>query len=134
MSKNIIEIKNLTKTFGKYTAVDKMNLTVREGEIFGFLGPNGAGKTTTISMLTTLIKPTAGSATIAGHDLMTDGVDIRAVIGVVPQTFSLFPELTAQENLEYIGKLYGMTRGQIKERAEYLLKQVSLSEHKDRIA
>jgi len=78
---------------------------VREGEIFGFLGPNGAGKTTTISMLTTLIQPTSGTASIAGHDLMTDGVDIRRVIGVVPQSFSLFPELTAEENIKYIGKL-----------------------------
>jgi len=132
--KNIIEIKNLTKKFGSFTAVDKMNLTVREGEIFGFLGPNGAGKTTTISMLTTLIQPTSGTAIIAGHDLITDNIDVRSIIGVVPQSFSLFPELTAQENLEYIGKLYGMTSNHIKERSEYLLKQVSLYEHRDRIA
>ena len=133
-AKNIIVIKNLTKRFGKYTAVDTMNLVVKEGEIFGFLGPNGAGKTTTISMLTTLIKPTAGTAMIAGHDLLTEGVYVRGSIGVVPQTFSLFPELTAEENLQYIGKLYGMTSQQIKTRADYLLKQVTLYEHKDRIA
>jgi ABC-2 type transport system ATP-binding protein len=132
--KNIIEIKNLTKKFGEFTAVDSMNLNVREGEIFGFLGPNGAGKTTTISMLTTLVKPTSGTAMVAGYDLNTQGNDIRTVIGVVPQTFSLFPELTAQENLSYIGKLYGMTSSQIKQRSEYLLKTVSLYDHKDRIA
>ena len=132
--KNIIEIKNITKKFGNFTAVDKMNLNVREGEIFGFLGPNGAGKTTTISMLTTLIKPTSGTATIAGYNLLSNGFNIRAVIGVVPQLFSLFPELTAEENISYIGKLYGMSPSLIKERSEYLLKTVSLYEHRDRIA
>jgi ABC-2 type transport system ATP-binding protein len=132
--KNIIEIKNLTKRFGNFTAVDKMNLNVREGEIFGFLGPNGAGKTTSISMLTTLIKPTFGTATIAGYDLLEEGVNIRAVIGVVPQLFSLFPELTAEENLAYIGKLYGLTESVIKERSDYLLKKVALYDHRTRIA
>jgi len=131
--KNIIEITNLSKIFGKFTAVDKINLTVREGEIFGFLGPNGAGKTTTISMLTTLIHPTSGTVNISGYDLLNDGVDIRNIIGVVPQTFALFPELTAQENLNYIGKLYGMSSSKIKERSKQLLKQVSLYTYKDRI-
>jgi ABC-2 type transport system ATP-binding protein len=131
---HIIEIKNLTKKFGDFTAVDKMNLNIQEGEIFGFLGPNGAGKTTTISMLTTLIQPTSGTASIAGHDLFTEDVDVRSIIGVVPQSFSLFSELTAQENLEYIGKLYGMSNDHIRKRSEYLLRQVSLYEHRDRIA
>jgi len=99
MVNNIIEIKNLTKKFGNFTAVDNIKLSIREGEIFGFLGPNGAGKTTTISMLTTLIKPTSGTATIANHDLSEESVDIRSIIGVVPQSFSLFSELTAQEIL-----------------------------------
>jgi ABC-2 type transport system ATP-binding protein len=132
--KKIIEIKNMTKKFGTFTAVDTMNLSISEGEIFGFLGPNGAGKTTTISMLTTLIKLSAGSVTIAGYDLITDGVNIRSIIGVVPQSFSLFSELTASENLSYIGKLYGLSNDEIKSRSEALLKQVSLYEHKDRIA
>lgn len=131
---NIIEIKNLTKTFGSFTAVRPMNLTVKEGEIFGFLGPNGAGKTTTISMLTTLIKPSSGTASIAGHDLIQGGIDIRRIIGVVPQSFSLFPELTAEENLEYIGRLYGMGESEISQRSEYLLKQVALYDHRKRIA
>ena len=130
----IIEIKNLTKKFGQFTAVNSMNLKVREGEIFGFLGPNGAGKTTTISMLTTLIKPTSGIAFIAGNNVQTEGVKVRAIIGVVPQQFSLFPELTAEENLSYIGKLYGMSSGLIKERSGTLLKTVSLYEHRERIA
>jgi len=134
MVNNIIEIKNLTKKFGNFTAVDNIKLSIREGEIFGFLGPNGAGKTTTISMLTTLIKPTSGTATIANHDLSEESVDIRSIIGVVPQSFSLFSELTAQENLTYIGRLYNMDAKEIKSRSEYLLKQMALFEHKERIS
>jgi len=132
--KNIIEIRNLTKKFGNFTAVDRINLNIREGEIFGFLGPNGAGKTTTISMLTTLIQPTSGTGNVAGHDIATEGVNVRTIIGVVPQLFSLFPELTAEENLAYIGKLYGMDAASIKQRSDYLLKTVVLYEHRDRIA
>ncbi|MFH0978744.1 MAG: ATP-binding cassette domain-containing protein [Candidatus Woesearchaeota archaeon] len=131
---NAIEIRSLTKRFGNFTAVDRINLNVREGEIFGFLGPNGAGKTTTISMLTTLIKPTSGTALVGGHDILTEGVNVRSIIGVVPQSFSLFPELTAEENLTYIGKLYGMESGKISERSEELLKTVELFEHRTRIA
>lgn len=131
---SVISIKGLTKKFGDFTAVNKISLEVKKGEIFGFLGPNGAGKTTTISMLTTLLKPTFGSATIAGYDLLLDGADVRRIIGVVPQSFSLFPELTAKENLAYIGKLYGMTRSHIKKRSLYLLKTVQLYEHRNKIA
>ncbi len=130
----IIEIKNLTKTFGKFTAVHNLNLEIREGEILGFLGPNGAGKTTTINMLTTLMKPTSGDAIIAGFDLVKDAEHVRTVIGVVPQSFSLFPELTAVENLEYIGKLYGLSNEKIKTQIESVLKKVGLYEDKDRIA
>jgi ABC-2 type transport system ATP-binding protein len=130
----IIKAENLTKKFGSFTAVDNISLSIRKGEIFGFLGPNGAGKTTTISMLTTLIGPTSGSVTIAGHDLQKEGPQIRSIIGVVPQSFSLFPELTAEENLVYIGRLYGMSPEYIRERSSYLLKQVTLYEHKSRIA
>jgi len=129
-----ISIRGLTKKFGDFTAVNKISLEVKEGEIFGFLGPNGAGKTTTISMLTTLMNPSSGSAKIAGHDLLTEGIDVREVIGVVPQTFSLFPELTAKENLAYIGKLYGMSRSQIEKRSTYLLKTVQLYEQRNRIS
>jgi ABC-2 type transport system ATP-binding protein len=134
MADNIIEINNLVKKFGNFTAVNNMNLTVKEGEILGFLGPNGAGKTTTISMLTTLIKPTSGDAKIAGYDLLEEGEEIRSVIGVVPQSFSLFPELTAEENLTYIGRLYGLDERTIKERSDSILKRVALYEHRNRIA
>ena len=132
--KNIIETKNLTKKFGTLTAVNGINLEVREGEIFGFLGPNGAGKTTTISMLTTLVKPTSGTAIVAGYDFIKEAAEVRSNIGVVPQTFSLFPELTAEENLWYIGKLYGMKDSAIKSRTNYLLETVTLAEHRKRIS
>ncbi len=132
--KNIIETKNLTKKFGNFTAVDGLNLEVKEGEIFGFLGPNGAGKTTTISMLTTLIKPTMGIAQVGDFDISKEGNKVRSIIGVVPQTFSLFPELTPEENLGYIGKLYGMKDTLIKERTKMLLETVSLYEHRTRIS
>ncbi len=134
MARNIIEIRHLTKRFGTFKAVDDMHLEVREGEIFGFLGPNGAGKTTTISILTTLIKPTEGTAIVDGHDIHENAIGVRSVIGVVPQSFALFPELTAEENLAYIGRLYGLSEAEIKKRSDELLKIVSLSQHKDRIA
>ena len=130
----IIETKELTRKFGNLVAVDRVNLQVKEGEIYGFLGPNGAGKTTTITMLITLLRPTSGSAVVAGYDLAKDAATIRSIIGVVPQTFSLFEDLTAEENLWYIGKLYGMKESMVKERAHQLLKIVALSEHKSRIS
>ncbi len=134
MARNIIEIRHLTKKFGTFKAVDDMHLEVREGEIFGFLGPNGAGKTTTISILTSLIQPTQGTAVIDGHDILEDATKVRSIIGVVPQSFALFPELTAAENLAYIGRLYGLSEPEITKRSDELLKIVSLSQHRDRIA
>ena len=130
----IIEMKNLTKSFGSLIAVNGLNLKIKEGEIFGFLGPNGAGKTTCISMLTTLIKPTSGTALVGGYDLLAEPAAIRSIIGVVPQSFSLFPELTPVENMAYIGKLYGMKDSAIKERTEYLLKTIALSEFRNKVA
>lgn len=132
--KYVIETRNLTKKFGTLTAVNAINLQVKEGEIFGFLGPNGAGKTTTISMLTTLVNPTSGTALVAGYDFIKEAAQVRGIIGVVPQSFSLFPELTAEENLWYIGKLYGMKELAIKEKAAMLLKTVTLSEHATRVS
>ena len=84
-----IECHGLTKKFGGFTAVSNLTLKIKKGELFGFLGPNGAGKTTSINMLTTLMKPTAGTATVAGFDLIDDAAQVRNKIGVVPQTFSL---------------------------------------------
>src|SRR6185503_17977124 len=96
----IIEVKNVTKKFGDFTAVDGISFSVEKGEIFAFLGPNGAGKTTTIKMLTTLLQPTSGSLNINGYDPLTQQDKVRASFGIVFQDSSLDDELTAGENME----------------------------------
>ncbi len=121
-----IELKGLTRRFGSFTAVNTLSLQVKKGELFGFLGPNGAGKTTTINMLTTLLKPTDGNAIVAGYDLVNEDSLVRSRIGVVPQSFSLFEELTPLENLWYIGELYSMDNSTVRKRSEELLKIVTL--------
>ncbi|MFA6328525.1 MAG: ATP-binding cassette domain-containing protein [Candidatus Micrarchaeia archaeon] len=121
-----IKCMGITRRFGSFTAVDGLTLSVKKGELFGFLGPNGAGKTTTISMLTTLLKPSAGNAIVAGFDLKDESAMVRSRIGVVPQQFSLFEELTPLENLWYIGELYGMDREIVRKRSEEILKIVTL--------
>lgn len=126
-----IVTEKLVKKFGDFTAVDGLNLRIIKGELFGFLGPNGAGKTTTIKMLTTLLEPTSGSATVAGFDVIRRGDEVRDRIGVVPQSFALFEELTPMENLNFIGELYSMDRKEIVKRSEELLTTVTLLEKKD---
>jgi len=127
----VIESHGLTRKFGDFTAVDSIDLKVRAGEIFGFLGPNGAGKTTTIKMLTTLLTPTKGEAKVASYNLRTQAPLIRSSIGIVPQEFSLFGELTPLENLWYIGELYGMKNELVRKRSEELLRTVQLYDKKD---
>ena len=126
-----IKCMGLTRRFGSFTAVDNLTLNVRKGELFGFLGPNGAGKTTTISMLTTLLAPSAGNAVVAGFNLKEEGALVRSRIGVVPQQFSLFEELTPLENLWYIGELYEMDREVVRKRTEEILKIVTLYDKRD---
>jgi ABC-2 type transport system ATP-binding protein len=104
---NIIEVKNLVRKFGSYSAVDNISFNVKPGEIFAFLGPNGAGKTTSIKMLTTLLKPTSGSIRINGFDPVREQHDTRKSFGIVFQDPSLDDELTAYENLEFHGVIYG---------------------------
>ena len=107
-ARNEIAIKGLVRKFGDITAVNNLNLEIRKGEMFGFLGPNGAGKTTTISMLCGLLKPTAGSAQIAGYDIAKEPQKVKAHIGVCPQEAAVFKFLTGMENLELFGNLHGM--------------------------
>ena len=126
-----LETRGLTKKYGKFTAVENLTLKVEEGELFGFLGPNGAGKTTTIRMLTTLTPPTAGEARVGGFDILKEPAKVRTVIGVVPQQFALFDELTPVENMRYIGELYGMTEDEIAEHTRELLETVELWDKKD---
>ena len=126
MKDNIIEVKNLTKKFGDFTAVDDISFTVGRGRIFGFLGPNGAGKTTSIKMLTTLLNPTSGQVLLDGHDPATDQTGVRRTFGIVFQDPSLDDELTTGENMEFHGVLYKVPKELRKKRTEELLKIVEL--------
>jgi len=128
---NIIEVKNLTKKFGELTAVKDISFEVKKGEIFTFLGPNGAGKTTTIRMLTTLLQPTSGKLSVAGHDPLTKKDAVRHSFGIVFQDPSLDDELTAEENMEFHGVLYSIPKKLRRERTEELLKFVELWERRD---
>src|SRR5215475_10546473 len=110
MSQNAIEVKDIVKKFGDFTAVDTINFAVKDGEIFGLLGPNGAGKSTLIRMMVTLLPPTAGTAVINGFDVIKKADDVRRSIGVIPQAMTSDLELTVYENLLIFAKLYGVPR------------------------
>ncbi|MBC7119985.1 MAG: ATP-binding cassette domain-containing protein [Candidatus Methanosuratus sp.] len=130
---HIIQVRELSKSFnGTTRAVDGISFEVYEGEIFGFLGPNGAGKTTTISMLTTLLRPTSGSATICGFDILKEPNEVRKRIGVVPQEYTADEDLTGYENIMFCADLYGIPRRISRERAAELLQLVELESAKDR--
>lgn len=118
---SILSIQALTKRFGTFTAVDGIHLQVETGEIFGLLGPNGAGKSTLIKMLTTLIPPTSGEATVAGFDIQRQPMLVRRAIGYVPQSLSVDGTLTGYENLLIFSKLYDVPRRQQQERIDYAL-------------
>lgn len=128
-----IDVHNLTKKFGDFTAVDHISFGVRRGEIFAFLGPNGAGKTTTIKMLTTLLTPTGGTMRINGFDPETDQHDVRKSFGIVFQDPSLDDELTAWENLDFHGALYSVPTDLRRRRMEELLQFVELRDRKDNL-
>jgi ABC-2 type transport system ATP-binding protein len=133
MSEEIIRAEGLTKIFNKHlVAVDHVNFEVKRGEIFGFLGPNGAGKTTTINMLITILKPTEGKASVLGFDIAKQDVNVRNVIGVVPQEYTADEDLTGLENILLCADMYGIPRHVAKERAEELLKLVELTDFKDK--
>lgn len=127
----IIKVKNLTKKYGDFTAVDNISFEVEEGIIFAFLGPNGAGKSTTIKMLTTLLEPTSGNISLNGHDPLVDQNEVRKCFGIVFQDPSLDDDLTAYENLEFHGILYKLASSLRKQRIEELLKLVELWDRKD---
>ncbi|MCX6004026.1 MAG: ABC transporter ATP-binding protein [Chloroflexi bacterium] len=129
----MITIENLTKKFGKVTAVEGLTFQVKEGEVFGFLGPNGAGKTTTIRMLCCLISKTSGEATIGDYHIgkADDSLQIRRMIGLIPDNVGLYDDLTASENLDFYGKLYECPEGPRRENIERFLKMLDLWERKD---
>jgi ABC-2 type transport system ATP-binding protein len=133
MSNDVIKAEGLTKVFNKsLVAVDHVNFSVKEGEIFGFLGPNGAGKTTTINMLITVLKPTEGKAFVLGYDITRQANEVRKVIGVVPQEYTADEDLTGYENIILCADLYGIPRDIAKKRALELLELVELTEFKDK--
>ena len=122
-----VEVSELSRHFGDFVAVDRVSFTVEKGEIFGFLGPNGAGKTTTIKMLTGLLSPTSGSARVAGHDVETQIDLIRAKLGYMSQMFSLYGDLTVDENIELFGALYGVTGPRLRSRRDWVLEMAGLT-------
>lgn len=131
MNDAIIRVDHLVKRYGHVTAVDDISLTVEEGMIFGFLGPNGAGKTTTINILCTLLKPSAGTAAIAGHDCMTEPSEVRKAIGIVFQDTTLDKDLTAYENLLFHAYLYNVPKNEMKSRIHEALIFVDLYDRRD---
>jgi ABC-2 type transport system ATP-binding protein len=133
MSDQVIKAEGLTKVYNKnLVAVDHISFSVSDGEIFGFLGPNGAGKTTTINMLITILKPTEGSASILGYDIVKHAHKVRSVIGVVPQEYTADEDLTGYENIILCADLYGIPRDVSKKRAHELLELVELTQFKDK--
>jgi ABC-2 type transport system ATP-binding protein len=131
---NFIEIKALTKSFGDLKAVDNVSFEVNENELFGLLGPNGAGKSTLISMVSTLLKPDSGDILVNGWSLSDKQMEVKKIIGLVPQEIALYPTLTAKENLFFWGRMYGLGGKLLKERVDEALEIAGLADRqKDRI-
>lgn len=125
---NAIQTKNLTKRYGEKTAVDALDLTVKQGELFALLGVNGAGKTTTVKMLSGLLAPTSGDAEILGYSLVSQTQEVKSRINLSPQETAVAPKLTARENLELIAGIYGSTRKEAKEKAAAMLEEFHMQE------
>ena len=125
---NVIQVDQLTKMFGDFTAVNAITFNVEKGEIFGFLGANGAGKTTAMKMLIGISKPTSGKANVAGFDVFTNAENIKKNIGYMSQKFALYDDLTVKENITFFGGIYGLTRKRIKKKASILIEELGLEE------
>lgn len=129
----VIEVKNLTKKFGDFTAVDAISFEVGKGEIFGFLGANGAGKTTAMRMLCGLLSPSSGEASVAGFDIRTETEKLKKSIGYMSQKFSLYEDLTVSENFHFYGGVYGLRKGEVSERMDEMLARLDLLQEKKSI-
>ena len=125
-----VTLKDLTKRFGDFVAVDKVSLDVKKGEIFGFLGPNGAGKSTTIRMLCGILTPSGGSGTVAGFDIISQPEEIKKSIGYMSQRFSLYDDLTVEENIDFYSGIYKIPAERKKERKEWVIGMAGLAEHR----
>ncbi len=128
----MIEVENLTKYYGKFKALDNINLRIEENEVFGFLGPNGAGKTTTINLILGLIQPTSGKIRVAGYDVLRDPIKVKTICGYLPENAGFYPNLTARQNLEYFSEFYGMKRDEARKIIDDLLELVGLGDAADR--
>jgi ABC-2 type transport system ATP-binding protein len=131
---NAVVIDHLTKRFGDFTAVDQVSLTVEKGEIFGFLGANGAGKTTVIRMLCGLLLPTSGKGRVSGFDIFEESEKIKKSIGYMSQKFSLYQDLTGEENLEFFGSVYQLSKRDLRQRIDLLTENLDLQEFIQRLA
>lgn len=131
-SVNTIELNGLTKRFGEVSAVDHLSFEVARGSIFGFLGPNGSGKTTCIRMLCGLLEPTSGTACVNGHDIIQEPDAVKRSIGYMSQAFSLYRDLTVDENLTFFGGVYGVRGQRLKERKEAVIELVGIRDYLDR--
>lgn len=130
----VITTNSLTRKFGEFTAVDRLSLNIKRGEIFGFLGPNGAGKSTAIRMLCGILEPTSGSATVLGYVLQRETEKIKERIGYMSQKFSLYDDLTAQENLKFYAGLYSVPRREVKSRIEEMIEMAGLRGRENELA
>ncbi|HBG86222.1 MAG TPA: ABC transporter [Marinilabiliaceae bacterium] len=131
MRKKVIEVSNLTKKFGNFTAVDHITFDVDEGEIFGFLGANGAGKTTAMQMLCGISMPTAGEGRVAGYDIIKENELIKRNIGYMSQKFSLYEDLKVWENIRLFGGIYGLSEKEIADKTDELLKRLDFEQERD---
>lgn len=125
-----VKVRGLTKKFGDFIAVDTIGLSIKKGEIFGFLGPNGAGKSTTIKMLCGLLLPTGGEGSVGGFDIMKESEEIKKNIGYMSQKFSLYDDLTVEENIHFFSGIYGVTNSRKKERLEWVLEMAGLQDRR----
>lgn len=128
---NSIEVKGLTKKFGKFTSVDNISFDVKEGEVFGFLGANGAGKSTTIKMLCAILESTSGDATVAGYSINKEPDKVKMNIGYMSQKFSLYADLTVEENINFFSSIYGLEGEKLNERKNWVLKTAGLENRRD---
>jgi len=129
---NAVVVRDLEKRFGPFVAVNRVSFSVRRGEIFGFLGPNGAGKSTTIRMLCGILSPTSGAGTVGGLDIRTQSEEIKARIGYMSQKFSLYQDLTVEENIDFYSGIYRLSADKRRERKQWVLEMAGLAEHRKR--
>ena len=129
---NIIQTSHLTKRYGSKIAVNDLNLSIHKGEVFGLLGPNGAGKTTTILMLLGLTEPTAGRATIAGCDCTRNPLEVKSIVGYLPDNVGFYTDMTGRQNLRFTGRLNGLGGQELEDRIDALLERVGMTEAADK--